>query len=46
MSLLLFVFRHGLNKPDVQVDARVQTTMIYTHVAKKNIPGVKSPLDA
>ena len=23
----------------------VQTTMIYTHVAKKNILGVKSPLD-
>ncbi len=26
--------------------ASVQTTMIYTHVAKKNIFGVKSPLDA
>ena len=23
----------------------LQTTMIYTHVAKKNILGVKSPLD-
>jgi site-specific recombinase XerD len=26
--------------------ASVQTTMIYTHVAKKNILGVRSPLDA
>jgi len=24
----------------------LQTTMIYTHVAKKNILGVKSPLDS
>ena len=26
--------------------SNVQTTMIYTHVAKKNILGVKSPLDS
>ena len=25
--------------------ANLQTTMIYTHVAKKNVPGVRSPLD-
>ena len=26
--------------------SHVQTTMIYTHLAKKNVLGVRSPLDA
>jgi len=30
---------------DLLGHANVQTTMIYTHVAKKNVLGVRSPLD-
>ena len=50
LNALLFVFWHGLNKPDVHVDDSVRARPraddddLYAR-GIKNIPGVKSPLD-
>ena len=48
LNALVFLFRHVLDKniDNLLGHRHLQTTMIYTHVATKNILGVRSPLDA
>jgi hypothetical protein len=53
LNAILFLFRHVLGKEigdlgdtvRAERDKNLQATMIYTHVASKNILCVSSPLD-